>query len=670
MGSEFFTHKTVGTQMTQTEFEGADGKAHKFATQAVGDLVYADTTEILKSLNIGTTGQVLEVSSGKPAWTNTIYNTGLILGYGSSDATINFATDNNIIFKIDNTAQIKLVDGVLQPQTDSDVDLGTTSVRFKDAYIDTITTTGNITPGGSLVSSSDFTIDSGADIVLDADGADVLFKDAGTTYGSATNNSGNLIIKSGTTTALTFTGANVAVAGDLTITGDDLFMGTNTAGMLLIADGTNFNPTAITDLSAISSIDNTDTFLAIDATDGALKKVARSVVVSGLATSSAISNVADDSDPHLGGNLDVGTNSIITDTGNRNIKLQVHGTGKVEFRGNTDSSGTNPGTIILNCEQNSHGQTIKAQAHSAGVTNTLTLPAGSDGELVSTVSTQTLTNKRLTTPKLNEDVTLTATATELNLLDDVSGLVQADFTKLAAVDATATELNIMDGNTSVGTTAVVDGDGIVTNDGGTMKQTSVETFATYFGSEITAMSNLVTTGTLNSGAISSGFGNIDIGSSTFDTTGAVSTGDLTLADDKTITLGNEGQVVLGDNTPANGKGTGLVIKGTLKTGVTAGMVVYLHSDGEYEHADNDAEGTMPAVGVALEDAGSNKKILIYGIYNDTALSLTQGKELYVSDDGAVTHTVPGAGHFLQRVGVALDSNTVLFAPSLDVIEHA
>lgn len=38
---------------------------------------------------------------------------------------------------------------------------------------------------------------------------------------------------------------NVILAGDLTITGDDLYMNTNTAGYLLIADGTNFNPTAI-----------------------------------------------------------------------------------------------------------------------------------------------------------------------------------------------------------------------------------------------------------------------------------------------------------------------------------------------------------------------------------------------------------------------------------------
>ena len=40
---------------------------------------------------------------------------------------------------------------------------------------------------------------------------------------------------------------------------------------------------------------------------------------------------------------------------------------------------------------------------------------------------------------------ITSTAAELNLLDGVSGLVQADLTKLAAVDATAVELNRLDG---------------------------------------------------------------------------------------------------------------------------------------------------------------------------------------------------------------------------------
>jgi hypothetical protein len=128
-------------------------------------------------------------------------------------------------------------------------------------------------------------------------------------------------------------------------------------------------------------------------------------------------------------------------------------------------------------------------------------------------------------------VTLTSTATELNLLDGVSGLVQADFTKLAAVDSTATELNIVDGNTSIGTTAVSDGHGIVMNHGGTMAQTTVQTLAAYLDDEITAMPNLVTTaattvGALNSGSITSGFGTIDTGSSTITTTGLITGGSL------------------------------------------------------------------------------------------------------------------------------------------------
>jgi hypothetical protein len=64
-------------------------------------------------------------------------------------------------------------------------------------------------------SGSTITLDATTDIILDADGGDIFFKDAGTTFGSATNTSGNLIIKSGTTTAATFAGANVTLAGTL-----------------------------------------------------------------------------------------------------------------------------------------------------------------------------------------------------------------------------------------------------------------------------------------------------------------------------------------------------------------------------------------------------------------------------------------------------------------------
>jgi len=607
-----FKHSTVGSQLSQTEYESTTG--HVLDSQAAGDIIYASSTSQLSRLGIGTAGKVLEVSSGIPAWTaavtgvTSVLNTSLAVGR-DADNDIDFGTDNNIIFRAAGADQIKLVDGVLQPVTDSDVDLGTTGVRFKDAFIDSITTTGNVTVGG-----------------------------------------------------------------DLTITGDDLFMGTNTAGHLLIADGTNFNPTAVGDLSEISTVASDDVLLAVDTSGGGLKKITRSTLVSGLATSSGIGNVVEDTSPELGGDLDVLTHGIVTGASNRNIALTPHGTGVVRIDG-TNGVDIESGAISIKnsgaesyvrfyCESsNAHYTQLQASPHSAYSGNvTVVLPAAATN-LVGDDTTQTLTNKTLTSPKINEDVALTSTATELNLLDGVSGLVQADFTKLAAIDATATELNIMDGNTSVGTTAVADGDGIVTNDGGTMKQTSVETFATYFGSEITAMSNLVTTGTLNSGAISSGFGNIDIGSSTFDTTGSVGTGTITVADDSVINMGDEGQLIFGDTAPsADHKATGVVVSMNSGESVTAFNAVYIRDDGEVGPADADAATTMPAIGVALESKsdGQATKILISGVLRDDTYNFTPGADLFIGTTaGEITATAPsGSGDTVQKIGVALTADSI------------
>jgi hypothetical protein len=38
---------------------------------------------------------------------------------------------------------------------------------------------------------------------------------------------------------------NVEISGDLTVSGDDITMGTNTSGHIMVADGTNFNPVAV-----------------------------------------------------------------------------------------------------------------------------------------------------------------------------------------------------------------------------------------------------------------------------------------------------------------------------------------------------------------------------------------------------------------------------------------
>ena len=77
---------------------------------------------------------------------------------------------------------------------------------------------------------------------------------------------------------------------------------------------------------------------------------------------------------------------------------------------------------------------------------------------------------------------------------DVTDALDVATLRLAgtAVSSTATELNIVDGDTSAGTTAVAAGDGIVTNDGGTMRQTTAATFSTYFNANLVTVPSAIT----------------------------------------------------------------------------------------------------------------------------------------------------------------------------------
>ena len=81
---------------------------------------------------------------------------------------------------------------------------------------------------------------------------------------------------------------------------------------------------------------------------------------------------------------------------------------------------------------------------------------------------------------------VSSTAAELNILDGVTSTA-AELNILDGVTSTTAEINLIDGGTARGTTAVADGDGILTNDGGTMRMTKVETFATYFAAECAAL---------------------------------------------------------------------------------------------------------------------------------------------------------------------------------------
>ena len=160
---------------------------------------------------------------------------------GEDDQTkIDFETADEIHFYAANVEQVYLGDNIFGPQSDSDVDLGSSSVRWKDAYIDSVTTTGAVTVGG-----------------------------------------------------------------DLTVTGDDITMGTNTSGAALIADGTNFNPVVISgDISIATNGVAAIGSGVIVAADIASSAVTTAKINADAVTGAKIADDAIDSDHYADGSID------------------------------------------------------------------------------------------------------------------------------------------------------------------------------------------------------------------------------------------------------------------------------------------------------------------------------------------------------------------------------
>jgi hypothetical protein len=412
------------------------------------------------------------------------------------------STNNHLEFYVEVSSsavqQFRIQDGAIVPITDNDIDLGTSSLEFKDLYIDGTAYVDAINYNGTAISSTAAELnildgvtstaaelniidgDTSATSTTIADADRVVLNDAGTmkqvavtdlsayfddeitampnltSVGTLTTLTVDSIIINGTnightsdTDALAIDSSgnvtasqNLVVTGDLTVSGDDITMGTNTAGNILVADGTNFNSVAVGGLSEISTVADDDVFLAVDTSGGGLKKIARSAVVSGLATSSAISNVADDSTPQLGGDLDMNGQDIVT-TSNADIELAPNGTGHVTVKGNT-----NPGTIQFNCENNSHGVQVKSPAHSEGSSAVLTLPTAT-GNLIGSGDSGTL--------------------------------------PLAAID--------IDGGTDIGE-AIVDADLLIVDNGagGTNRKTTASRLKTYFTAGVSSAADDLTAG--------------------------------------------------------------------------------------------------------------------------------------------------------------------------------
>jgi len=390
---------------------------------------------------------------------------------GEDDQTkIDFETADEIHFFAANVEQVYLGDNVFGPQSDSDVDLGTTGVRWKDAFIDSVTTTGAVTVGG-----------------------------------------------------------------DLTVTGDDIVMATNTSGAALIADGTNFNPVVISGDATIAT--NGALTIANDAidsqhyADGSIDNahIADNAIDSEHYADGSIDNahIADDaidSEHYADGSID---NAHIADDA---IDSEHYAAGSIDTAHIADNqitlgkmAGLARGKII-------YGDASGDPAALAVGSNTYVLKSdGTDiswaAQSVSSLAADDLSagDAAVTLSTSSGNITIDATANNSDIIFKGTDAT-ADITMLtlAGADAGAATFNNKIVATELDISGDVDVDGTLEADAITIGSTAI---GSIYG-VVAGSSSIVTTGALNTGSITSGFGTIDTGASAITTTGLISGGSL------------------------------------------------------------------------------------------------------------------------------------------------
>ena len=203
-------------------------------------------------------------------------------------------------------------------------------------------------------------------------------------------------------------------------------------------------------------------------------------------------------------------------TTNNNLDIldrAINGVGAITLSGTTHTLTTSDGTL------SDGGFAVLVLGGSPSGTNTITISPNDQDKvyIVQNSTSQTATF----TQGSGANVSVAAGSKKIIFADGAgSGAAVTDVTDAldvatlrlggTAITSTAAELNLMDGGTSAGTTAVAAGDGIVTNDGGTMRQTTAATFSTYFNANlVTVPSAITSTSTLTPSAAQSIYQKVD-----------------------------------------------------------------------------------------------------------------------------------------------------------------
>ena len=155
----------------QTEMTGDVADADELLISDGGVLKRADFSVVRDAVFNDVSGDATIASGGAVTMASAQTNIGSLLKtdikIGEDDETkIDFETPDEIHFYAANAEQVYVADGIFGPQTDSDVDLGSTGVRWKDAYLDSVTVTNNVTVGGNTTIEGNLTVQ-GSTVTLD-----------------------------------------------------------------------------------------------------------------------------------------------------------------------------------------------------------------------------------------------------------------------------------------------------------------------------------------------------------------------------------------------------------------------------------------------------------------------------------------------------------------------
>jgi len=690
-----FKHKTVGSELTQTEFEAVGG--HVLDSQATGDIIYASSATQLTRLARGSANDVLTMGgSNIPAWDSTWTPAGHLIPSADDSYDLGSASAawQDLFLEGDITltdaGTISTTAGALSitPASGSAIVLDTSTtldggvLTFTPSTDDTVVMTAATNGAFSLVTTDNAAaaanIQITADGTVDIDSAGVLTLDSGAAIniepasGSAILLDGTISIDAGVVTGATSI-TSTAFVGDVT--------GNVSGTAATVTGGTQAAITSTANLVTVGTIgtgvwEGTDVGVAHGGTG--VSTLLTNAVLTGNGTSAiqaestllfSSSKLIPTASAHDAAGTALTMSAGATTAGTTN---NIAG-GALTFQGG-QGKGSGAGGDIIFQTANAGGSGSSLNSLATALTLSDDLSASFAGAVVVTGNLTvngTTTTVDTATLSVEDPLIALATGNSGDSLDvgfygkyvdsgtKYSGLFRdqsdSDKWKLFATTGNSHEVPTTTVNTTSGFTL------------GTLVASAFEGALTGNADTVTTNANLTgdVTSSGNATAIASGVvvdadvnasaaiavsktaltagTNISLSTNTLNVDDAflkndasdTTTGTITAAG---FTTGNDGVLNFSDDLPSTDHAaTGVTVTITSSTTLAKGVPVYISGAGTVAAADADAATSMPAIGINTTDlsgGAGEAEILLLGIWHDETYNFTAGADVFIGLDPA------------------------------------